>query len=244
MRPRGFVADPFGVVAGGDQQGRGGVDTDAVTGEQRGCGLRDEPREDLVDVVHVVADRERASAEGPHREFRGVQDRVTVRSRAQSRSPLREVGFGDVSELFPQAVGAGEAKWRIWLRQRARAWRPERCATSNARIASTFPSPVFAMPDARPDNAARAASIASTGSDLPCMRRSWRLVRSTSITTSPHDCRYRERPAPYAPVPSIPTRATGPNPHIHSCNATNPTGFVANDSTPRTPPFASSAAAT
>ena len=92
---------------------------------------------------------------------------------ARGRSPaaVGEVGFGNVSELFAQFVGAVKPRWRIWFKQRARAWRPERCATSNARIASTLPSAVFAIPDARPDSTARAASIASTGSDLPCLRR-------------------------------------------------------------------------
>jgi hypothetical protein len=81
VRPRGFVADPFGVVAGCDQQGRGGVDTDTMTREKCGRGLGNELAEHDVKCVHVVADRHGASAEGPHREFRRVQDRVTVRSR-------------------------------------------------------------------------------------------------------------------------------------------------------------------
>ena len=60
--------------------------------------------------MHVVADRERASTEGPHREFRCVQDRVTVSSRTQRGGAFGEMGFGDVSELFPQLIGAGETE--------------------------------------------------------------------------------------------------------------------------------------
>jgi hypothetical protein len=81
--------------------------------------------------------------------------------------PLGEVRFGDVTELFAQPVGAGETEVTDLVQATGAGLRPERCATSSARIASTFPSAVFAIPDARPDSAARAASIASTGSDLP-----------------------------------------------------------------------------
>src|SRR5436190_10583804 len=125
-----------------------------------------------------------------------------------------------------------------------RPLRPERRTTNNARIASTSPSAVFAIPDARPDNTARAASIASSSSDLPLRRRSWRLGRSTSITTRPRPRRCRASPAPYAPVPSTPTRSTTPKRASQPCNSRNPVGVVANDSTPNTPPLPSTAAAT
>ncbi len=77
-----------------------------MTGEKFGCGLRDELRDELrddhVEIVHVVADRERTSAEGPHREFRGMHDRVAVCSRAQRRGLPREPRLGDITELFTQ----------------------------------------------------------------------------------------------------------------------------------------------
>ena len=146
-----------------------------MTGEQCGCGLGDEVGEDDLEVVHVVADRKRAPAEGPHREFCRVQDRVTVGSGRRPAACAGETGFGDVTELFPQQIGAGEAEMTDLVQTPGPGLRPERCATNNARIASTLPSPCFAMPDARPDSAARAASIASTGSDLPCIRRTWRF---------------------------------------------------------------------
>ena len=63
--------------------------------------------------------------------------------------------------------GAVKPRWRIWFRHLIRTLRPERRATNNTRIASTLPSADFAIPDARPDNAARAASIASIVVGLP-----------------------------------------------------------------------------
>ena len=104
---------------------------------------------------------------------------------------------------------------------------------------------VFAIPDARPDSAARAASIASTGSDLPCMAahltvgainfdhdqparlqiaRQARAIRAGAFDTDTSDRTER----------ATASRAA----------ATNPPVLVGNDSTPSTPPFASSAAAT
>jgi hypothetical protein len=48
-----------------------------------------------------------------------------------------------------------------------RAWRADRLATTNTRMASIDPSLVLPAPAALPLIAARAASIASNGSDLP-----------------------------------------------------------------------------
>src|ERR1019366_2455578 len=63
--------------------------------------------------------------------------------------------------------GAVIPKWRIWTMAFTLAWRAERLATTRTRIASTGPSLVLPTPDARPLMAARAASTASRGSDLP-----------------------------------------------------------------------------
>ena len=78
----------------------------------------------------------------------------------------------------------------------SQAWRAERLATTRTRIASTAPSLDLGLPLARPLRAARAASTASRGSDLPARRRSSRLGRSTSMTSTPARRRNRERPAP------------------------------------------------
>ena len=56
VRSRGFVADPFRIVAGRDQQDRSRVDTNTMTREQRGRGPRDELAEHDIQVVHVVLD--------------------------------------------------------------------------------------------------------------------------------------------------------------------------------------------
>jgi hypothetical protein len=80
---------------------------------------------------------------------------------------------------------AVKPSWRIWLRVLILVDRALRLATPNALIASTLPSLDLPAPWARPDSAARAASIASAGSDLPVRRRACRLGRSTSTTSTP-----------------------------------------------------------
>ena len=77
-----------------------------------------------------------------------------------------------------------------------RATRAERLATTRVRIASTAPSLDLAMLLALPDNAERAASMASRGSDLPLRRRSSRFGRLTSTTLMPARVKNLESPAP------------------------------------------------
>ena len=78
--------------------------------------------------------------------------------------------------------GAVETRLRIWLSAWVRPLRAEARATRKTRMDSTFPSLVLASPQASPERAARAAEMASWGSDLPLRRRRWRLGRSTSTT--------------------------------------------------------------
>lgn len=61
------------------------------------------------------------------------------------------------------------------------------CARSafRARSASTHPSVLFGTLVPSPASTLRAAASASTGSDLPSLRRTERLGRSTSCTSSP-----------------------------------------------------------
>jgi hypothetical protein len=94
----------------------------------------------------------------------------------------------------------------------------ERRAIINTRIASTFPSRVLGDPVADPERAARAAANASTGSDLPCRWRVWRLGLSTSTTVTPSRWRYLETPTPYEPVPSTPTSTSSPWERSHETN--------------------------
>jgi hypothetical protein len=55
-RERALGSEPFGVVAGGDQQGGGGVDPDPATFHELGCGGRDEPGELPVEVLDLGVD--------------------------------------------------------------------------------------------------------------------------------------------------------------------------------------------
>jgi hypothetical protein len=70
------------------------------------------------------------------------------------------------------------------------------------RTHSTVPSADLAVIVACPLSTARAAASASTGSDLPRWRRSWRLGRLTSTTATSASRSERARPAPREPVPS------------------------------------------
>src|SRR3990170_3605805 len=53
--------------------------------------------------------------------------------------------------------GAVKTRWRIWTSEAVRWLRAERFTTRRARIASTAPSRVLALPEARPDCAALAS---------------------------------------------------------------------------------------
>jgi hypothetical protein len=125
-----------------------------------------------------------------------------------------------------------------------RVARAERLATTNALIASTLPSLDLPAPCARPDRAARAASMASAGSDLPVRRRDWRLGRSTSSTAMPELRSERAKVAPYELVPSMPTRATAPKLSSQPSNWPCPVRVAGNSATPSSPPIGSRAAAT
>jgi hypothetical protein len=85
---------------------------------------------------------------------------------------------------------------RIWMSALVRAVRAERLATRKALTDSTGPSLDLAMLLALPPSAARAASMASRGSDLPLRRRSSRFGRLTSTTLTPARARNLDRPAP------------------------------------------------
>ena len=91
--------------------------------------------------------------------------------------------------------GAVDTRLRIWLSAWVRPFRAEDLATRKTRMDSTFPSLVLASPAASPERAARAAEMASWGSDLPLSRRRWRLGRSTSTRIrSAWRCRVSPRP--------------------------------------------------
>ena len=60
----GFVAEPFGVVARGDEQRRGGLDAETETAEQFGGGVGDEWAEDGVELGDLVFECDGAPAPG------------------------------------------------------------------------------------------------------------------------------------------------------------------------------------
>ena len=70
MSEGGLASQTFGVVTGGDEQRRGGVDTDPGPGDQLGCGLVDELSEDRVDLADLGFERGRSSGEHPQRNLR------------------------------------------------------------------------------------------------------------------------------------------------------------------------------
>ena len=110
----------------------------------------------------------------------------------------------------PSSSGAWTIRFRIWSPTWERNRRAEVKATRNTPIDSTIPLWVFGTTLASPLSTARAATSASAVSDLPRCRRAWRLGRITSITSMPRSARWREGPAPYAPVPSTPTLRISP----------------------------------
>jgi len=99
-----------------------------------------------------------------------------------------------------------------WLIVRVRSPAALRLATISARIASTAPSRPFGAPRARPDCAARAALTASSGSDLPCRRRSWRSERSTPADPDACCGDVAGQPGAVTAGPLDPARHTVPNP--------------------------------
>lgn len=78
------------------------------------------------------------------------------------------------------------------------------------------------------------------GSDLPFLRRTLRLGRSTSRTSYPAAASLRARAAPNEFVPSTPTAATAPGPGSMSISLSYPSGFAANVSEPNGLPLSSS----
>ena len=92
--------------------------------------------------------------------------------------------------------GAVEIRPRIWLSAWVRPLRAEVRQPVKPAWTRRFRPCVLASPDASPERAARAAEMASWGSDLPLRRRRWRLGRSTSTTRTRSAWRCRVSPAP------------------------------------------------
>ena len=106
----GFGADAFGVVAGGDEQGGGGVDADAVKLEQARCGGGDELGEEGVELADVLVEVQDPAAEGAQRELGCMQHRVAARVGPQPGGAPWAGPCGTRAEPFSQLIGAGEAE--------------------------------------------------------------------------------------------------------------------------------------
>jgi len=65
VRPRRFGAEPFGVVAGRDQQQRGGAGPNAIDRQQLRRGLRGERRDLLVEETLLFLECEDPPAQSP-----------------------------------------------------------------------------------------------------------------------------------------------------------------------------------
>jgi hypothetical protein len=101
-----------------------------------------------------------------------------VRGRSDASPVIRAAGVCPANRAR-RSSGPVRTRALAWPFVRVRSPAALRLATISARIASTAPSRTFGAPQARPDCAARAALTASSGSDLPCRRRSCRSERST-----------------------------------------------------------------
>ena len=133
--------------------------------------------------------------------------------RGRSEASLGDEGGGGVpGEPGPQILGPGQDQGPGLADGLGAFAAALRLATISARIASTAPSRPLGAPRARPDWAARAALTASSGSDLPCRRRSWRSERSTSTTRMPAAVTWRARPGAVTAGSLDPDQAYGPEP--------------------------------
>jgi hypothetical protein len=169
---------------------------DTVEGDEARRRRCDQVGEFAVEAGAVGVDVDHPAAEGLHGELGGVGDRITGRVGAQGGGGLSEQPDGDVSEPFPQLIGGGEAEMAELVEARGAGVAPGTEGDQQHPDRFHVAIGVFATPWARPLSAARAASMASTVSHLPWLRRACRFGRSTSITATPARHRKRARPAP------------------------------------------------
>ena len=104
MRERSFGGDPCGVVAGGDQQQRSGVNTESRQAQQARRGGLEQLGELIVEAGTVGVDVEHPTPEGVHRQLRGERHCVAGGVRAQPGSGPGEHVDADTAEAFPQVI--------------------------------------------------------------------------------------------------------------------------------------------
>ena len=108
VRPRGFVADPCGVVTGRDQQDRSGIDTDPVDLEQLRRGRSHEPLELTIERSDLGVGGLHAASKRDDRGLGGMTDRVVARPRSKGSGSAHQRFGGQSCELDTQVVRCGE----------------------------------------------------------------------------------------------------------------------------------------
>jgi hypothetical protein len=106
----GFGADPFGVVAGGDQQDGRDFHADAVEGEQTRRGLFDEGTQEPATELDLGVEVLDAPSEFPQRDLGGIDDDVGVGPWPQGRGVVDELHLGEPQEPSPDLLRCGEGQ--------------------------------------------------------------------------------------------------------------------------------------
>ena len=163
----GLGGDPFGVVAGGDEQQGGGADADTVQVEQARGGRLDEVGELTVEAGAIGVDVDDTATEGAaspawwhtrrgHRCGSGAAPRRSRRDRRR-----------DIAEPFPQLIGGAEAEMAQLVETLDAGVAPGAVGDEQHPDRLDVAIGSLGHRRARPDSAARAASTASMLSDLP-----------------------------------------------------------------------------
>ena len=156
-----------GVVAGGDEQGCGGVGTDAAMGQQSSAVRGDrvgDPADEVVDLFGELEDASRQQVQGVDRRAGDI----VWGGGFQLRAATDEPGVSQARQRLAQGFSRlPRGRLSGWLMAWVRALTAEALANLNIRSISTGPSPALAVALARPLSTARAAAWASTGSVLP-----------------------------------------------------------------------------
>jgi hypothetical protein len=110
VRERGFASQAVRVVCRGDQQDRGGVDSDAIDLQQARRGASHERLEFVIEALGIGFEREHAPSQRRDRELRRVHDRVAARGWTQRGGGACQTIAMDSPEPFSQLIGCGEAE--------------------------------------------------------------------------------------------------------------------------------------
>ena len=168
--------------------------------------------DELVEAVELAVQELRAPSQLAQRDAGGVAGDVAAGGAAATPARLTRAAGVCLANRARRSSGPVRTSALAWLMVRVRSPAALRLATIRVRIASTAPSRPLGAPRARPDCAARAALTASSGSDLPCRRRSCRSERSTSTTRMPAAVMWRARPGAVTAGPFDADQAHGAEP--------------------------------